>query len=73
MILLSVHYISSTFLNILADPSNAVFWIKVTDVSTPIPFKLPFSRDGTVPKVPTTIATTLVFTSHILLNSLARF
>ena len=35
--------------------------------------KLPFSHNGTVPKAPNTIGTTLVFTSHILLNSLARF
>ena len=30
-------------------------------------------RNRTVPKAPSTIGTTLVFTSHILLNSLARF
>ena len=46
MVLLSDHYISSTFLNILADPSNADFWIRVTDMSTPIPFKLPFNQNA---------------------------
>ena len=35
MILLSVHYVSSTFLSIPADPSNADFWIKIIDVSNP--------------------------------------
>ena len=73
MFLFPVLYISNTFLGILADPSNADFWIKVIDVSTPMPFKLPFNRNGTVPKAPNTIGRTLVFTSHILLNSLARF
>ena len=58
MILLSVHYISSTFLNIPADPSNADFEIKVIVVFTPIPFKLPFNRNSTSPKAPTTIGTT---------------
>ena len=42
-------------------------------MSTPISFTLPFNRHGTVPKAPNTIGTTLVFTSHILLSSLARF
>ena len=73
MFLFPVLYISNTFLSILADPSNADFWIKVIDVSTPMPFKLSFNGNGTVPKAPNTIGTTLVFTSHILLNSLARF
>ena len=73
MFLFPVLYISNTSVSILADPSNADFWIKVIDVSTPIPFKLPFHRNGTVPKAPNTIGMTLVFTSHILLNSLARF
>ena len=54
MIILSVHYISSTFLSNIADPSNADFWIKIIDVSTPISFKLPFNRNGTVPEVPIT-------------------
>ena len=52
MILLSVHYIPNTLLSILADPSNADFWIKVIDVSTSIPFKFPFNRNGTFPKPP---------------------
>lgn len=38
MFLFPVLYISNTFLSILADPSNADFWIKVIDVSTPMPF-----------------------------------
>ena len=33
MFLFPVLYISNTFLSILADPSNADFWIKVIDVS----------------------------------------
>ena len=73
MFLFTVLYISNTFLSILADFSNADFWIKVIDVSTPMPFKLPFSCNGTTPKAPNTIGTTLVFNSHFLLNSLARF
>ena len=73
MFLFPILYISNTFLSILADPSNADFWIKVIDVSTPLPFKLPFSHNGTVPKAPNTIGKTLVFTSLILLNSLAIF
>ena len=50
MFLFPVLYISNTFLSILADPSSAEFWIKVIDVSTPISFKLPVNRNGTVPK-----------------------
>ena len=73
MFLFPVLYISNTFLSILADHSSADVWIKVIDVSTPISFKLPFNRNGTVPKDSNTIGTTLVFTSHILLSSLARF
>ena len=73
MFLFPVLYISNTFLSILADPSSTDFWIKVIDMSTPISFKLPFSRNGTVPKTPNTIGTTLVFTSYILFSSLARF
>ena len=46
MFLFPVLYISNTFLSILANPSNADFWIKVIDVSTPIPFKLPFNVDN---------------------------
>ena len=57
MFLLPVHYISNTFLSILADPSNAETCIRVVDVPTPIPFKLPFNRNGTVPKDPDTIGT----------------
>ena len=68
MFLFLVLYISNTFLSILADPSNADFWIKLIDVFTAIPFKLPFNRNDTVPKVSNTFGTTLVFTSHILLN-----
>ena len=68
-----VLYISNTFPSILADPSSADFWIKVIDVSTPISLKFPFDPRNTVPKAPNTIGTTLVFTSHILLSSLARF
>ena len=55
MFLFPVLCISNTFLSILADPSNADFWIKVIDVSTPLPFKLPFNRNGTVSKAPNTI------------------
>ena len=66
MFLFPVLYISNTFLSILADPSSADFRIEVIDVSTPISFKLPFNRNGTVPKAPNTIGTTLVFTSHII-------
>ena len=55
MFLFPVLYISNTFLSILADPSSADFWIKVTDASTPISFKLPFYRNGNVPKAPNTI------------------
>ena len=73
MFLFPVLYICNTFLSILADPSSADFWIKVIDVSSPISFKLPFNRNGIVSKAPNTIGTTLVFTSHILLSSLARF
>ena len=54
MFLFPVLYISNTFLSILADPSSADFWIKVIDMSTPISFKLPFNRNGTVPKAPDT-------------------
>ena len=71
---LPVHYISNTCLSILAQPSNVDFWIRVIYVfKIPIPFKLPFNRNGNVPKLSTTFGTTLVFTFHILLNSLARF
>ena len=73
MFLFPVLYISNTFLRILADPSSADFWIKVIDVSTPVSFKLPFNRNGTVPKAPNTIGTTLVFISRIPLSPLARF
>ena len=73
MFLFPFLYISNTFLSILADLSSADFWIKLIDVSTPISFNLPFNRNGAVPKAPNTIGTTLVFTSHILLSSLARF
>ena len=66
MFLFPVLYISNTFLSILADPSSADFRIEVIDVSTPISFKLPFNRNGTVPKAPNTIGTTLVFTSQII-------
>ena len=51
MFLFPVLYISNTFVSILADPSSADFWFKVIDVSTPISFKLPFNRNGTVPKI----------------------
>ena len=54
MFLFPVLYISNTFLSILADSSSADFWIKVFDVSAPISFKLPFNRNGTVPKAPDT-------------------
>ena len=50
MFLFPVLYISNTFISIHADPSNADFWIKVIDVPTPMPFKLPFNRNGTVRK-----------------------
>jgi len=66
MIALSVHYISSTFLSILADPSSADFWIKETDVYTPISFKLPFKLNSTVP-ASTTIGATMVFTTFFLI------
>ena len=52
MFLFPVLYISNTFHSILADPSSANVWIKVIDVSTPISFKVPFNRNGTVPKAP---------------------
>ena len=45
--LFPVLYISNTFLRSLADPTNADFWIKLIDASTPIPFKLPFNRYDT--------------------------
>ena len=66
MFLFPVLYISNTFLSTLADPSSADLRIKVIDVSTPISFKLPFNRNGTVPKAPNSIGMTLLFTSHIL-------
>ena len=59
-----VLYISNTFLSILADPSSADFWIKVTDVFTLIFFKLPFNRNGTVPKAPNTIIIIIISFFH---------
>ena len=43
MFLFLVLYISNTYLSILADPSNADFWIKLIDVFTAIPFKVPIT------------------------------
>ena len=64
MYILSVHYISNTFLSILAEPDNAKFCMRASDVSTHV-FQICLLMILLIPNAKITMRTTFVFTAYI--------